>query len=222
MKWLALFLLLLAACSLLKPKSDVEKFQEEIDKLVEKNPVYVNSQLCVLADKGDVVQTQCVPELVVSKNNTAIVVESCDEQNCTRIAHAIVSIPKPAGLALVDNSRVVMTMTCGLMYEHTELNKTRRYEVVKADDFGKAFEFSLDDCKKHGELFKTLCIQCIAVTEKNPEICKEITSKGLWSSPTDECIAVVSRFNNNTKACNEIKDEKLRESCMSGIESAVQ
>ncbi|MEM4239828.1 MAG: hypothetical protein QXM31_03140 [Candidatus Woesearchaeota archaeon] len=212
MKWLALLLLFLAACSLFKPKSDVEKFQEKIDKLLEKNPVYVKSQLCVLADKGDVIQTQCVPELVVSKNETAIIVESCDELNCTRIAHPIVSIPKPAGLALVDNSRVVMTMTCGLMYEHWELNKTR-YSVVKAEDFGRAFEFTLDDCKKHDKLLKTLCIQCIAATEKNPEICKEITSMGLWSSPTDECIAVVSRFNNNTKGCNAIKNEELRESC---------
>ncbi|MEM4254136.1 MAG: hypothetical protein QXR48_02000 [Candidatus Woesearchaeota archaeon] len=222
MKWLVLLLLLLAACSLFKPKSDVEKFQEKIDNLLEKNPIYLNSQLCVLTDKGDVIQTECVPELVVSKNETAIVAELCDGQNCTRIAHAIVSIPKPAGLALVDNSRVVMAMTCGLLYEHTELNKTRRYEVVKADDFGRAFEFTLDDCKKHGELFSTLCIQCIAVTEQNPEICKEITLKGLWSSPTDECIAVVSRFGNNTKGCNEIRDEELRESCIRGIEGIVQ
>ncbi len=217
MKFVILFLLLfLPACALFAPQSEVMKLQTKIDKVLEKNPVYVSSQYCVLADKGEVIKTECLPEAIVSQNENSIVVDVCNENNCTKTEHAVVSIPKKQDLAVVDNSMVVRAMTCGLMYEHYELNKTR-YEVVESKDFQKIFEFSLEDCKKHDKLLRTMCIQCIAATQKDPSICHEITLSGIWSSPTDECLVVVAQVSNNIQGCDEIKDEELKEFCINEI-----
>jgi hypothetical protein len=215
MKWLALLLLLLTACSLFQ--SDVEKLQGKIDKTLEKNPVYVNSQFCVLADKGEFIQTECIPELVVSKNETAVVINSCDEQNCTKLVHPLVSIPKPAGLALVDNSIVARVMTCGTMYEHKLLGK-KRYEAVESKDFDSAFEFTLEDCDNKPEQFNTMCIQCVAATRQDPEICSRITEMGIWSSPKDECVMIVAQVSNSTKICSKIADEDMQKFCRMRVE----
>jgi hypothetical protein len=89
----------------------------------------------------------------------------------------------------------------------------KRYEAVESANFEKAFQFTLEDCRKKDELFTTMCIQCLALTKNDSSICNEITSSGLWSSPADECFMAVAQVSSSTKSCDEIKDKELQELC---------
>jgi hypothetical protein len=211
---LLVFLLLLTGCSLFQGKTDVEKLQEKIDRALEQYPIYVDAQYCVLVDKGGSIETECIADAVISQNKTDIVVNACNDENCTEMEYPIVLIPKKAGLALVDNSMVVRAATCDTMYEHQLLEK-KRYEAVKSEDFESAFAFTVEKCRKKDELFTAMCIQCLALAKNDSSLCREITMKGMWSSPADECFMAVAQASGSTKSCDEIKDEELRGLCKS-------